>query len=99
MNESLDALVWREHEQWLADRPRLAVERERWSDDDWAAVRLAADAAWDAHRSNLYLYDAEKAVRERHYDRYDARLAFERRHGVEWLLGVLRRTAIERTRR
>jgi hypothetical protein len=94
VNESLDALIWREHAQWLEDRARIAVERERWTDDDWAAARLAADVAWDAHRSNIYLYDAERALREHHYSRVQARLAVEARFGVEWLLGVLERTAL-----
>jgi hypothetical protein len=92
VNESIDAVVWREHEAWLEDHARLAVERERWTDDDWLAVRSAADAAWDAHRRNLYVYDAERALREQHYRRTDARLAFEASHGVEWLRGVLERT-------
>jgi hypothetical protein len=86
------ARVWREHERWLDARARLCTERERWTEDDWAAARRAADAAWDAHRSNLYLYDAERALRERHYDRTHARLAAERSRGTPWLLGVLERT-------
>jgi hypothetical protein len=94
MSESLDARIWRGHEQWLDARRRLAVERERWADADWAAARLAADTAWDAHRSNIYLYDAERALREHHYSRVQARLAVEARFGVEWLLGVLKRTAV-----
>jgi hypothetical protein len=92
----LDARLWREHEQWLDRRARLCVERERWTDEDWATARLAADAAWGAHRSNLYLYDAERALRERHYRRVEARLAAECRLGVEWLLGVLERTTTPR---
>ena len=92
MKESLDARVWREHEQWLERRARLRVERERWTEVDWATARLAADAAWDACPDGLYLYAAEQALRERHYERTHARLAAERRRGVEWLLDVLERT-------
>jgi len=93
MSESVDERVWQEHERWLHRHIRLAVMRERWAEDDWAAVRLAADTAWDAHRSNLYLYDAERALREHQYRRVNARFLAEARHGVEWLLGVLERTA------
>jgi hypothetical protein len=100
MSESLDVRVWSEHEHWLDCRARLAVVRARWTEDDWSAVRLAADAAWDAHPSGLYLYAAETAVREHEYRRIDDRLTRERCHGSEWLLGVLERTAIEeRSRR
>jgi hypothetical protein len=95
VNESIDVLVWREHERWLHDRPCRWIARERWTDADWLAARCAADEAWDRHRSNLYVYDAERALREQHYRRTDARLAFEVSHGVEWLLGVLARTHID----
>jgi hypothetical protein len=84
-------LVWRE--QWLEERARLAVARERWGDDDWNAVRRAADVAWDTHPVGLYIYAAEEACRRRNWDRVEARLAFEAAHGVEWLRGVLERTA------
>lgn len=93
MSAPLDARVWREHEHWLDCRARLAVVRERWREDEWTAVRLAADAAWDDHRSNLYVYDAERALREHQHRRIDERLAFERSHGVDWLTEVLERTA------
>lgn len=94
MNESVDARVWREHECWREEHARLTIERARWTGDDWLAARIAADAAWNRHRSNLYLYDAERALREQHYERTRARLAVEHEHGVEWLTGVLeRRTA------
>jgi hypothetical protein len=81
--------LWREHEEWLRRRARLAVERERWTDEDWTVARALADVAWDAHRANLYLYDAERALREQHYLRTAARLAQEARFDAEWLLGVM----------
>jgi hypothetical protein len=93
MSESLDVRVWAEHEHWLDCRARLAAERARWTEDDWSAVRLAADAAWDAKPNGLYLYVATDALREHEYRRIDERLARERCHGSEWLLGVLARTA------
>jgi hypothetical protein len=97
VSESLDARIWAEHEHWLDCRARLAVVRARWTEDDWSAVRLAADAAWDADPSGLYLYAATDALREHEYRRIDERLARERRFGAEWLLGVLGSTdAIEK---
>ena len=88
----MSELVWREHEEWLRRRARLAVERERWTDEDWTAARALADTTWDAHRSNLYLYDAERALREQHYRRTAARFAREARLDVDWLIGVLEAT-------
>lgn len=85
----LDARVWRDHERWLTRHARAVIERERWGGHEWAEVRRVADAAWNVHRSNLYLYDAERALREYHYRRVEARLAAEAEHGVEWLLGVI----------
>jgi hypothetical protein len=85
-------LVWREHERWRERRARLAVARERWTEEDWRAARRRADVAWDAHRSNLYLYDAEQALREQHYLRTAARLAAEARFDVDWLIGVMEET-------
>jgi hypothetical protein len=93
VSDRLDALVWRDHERWLDDRSRLAVERERWTEEEWTAVRLAADAAWDRHRSNFYIYDAELALREHQHRRIGELLAFEASHGAEWLRRVLERTA------
>ena len=63
--------------------------RGTWTDFDWNAARRLADAAWDAHRSNLYLYDAERALREQHYRRTAARLAAEARLDAGWLIGVI----------
>jgi hypothetical protein len=88
----MSELVWREHEQWVKRHALMLVARERWTDFDWNAARDLADAAWDAHRSNLYLFDAERALREQHYRRTDARLAAEARFDVEWLIGVMRET-------
>jgi hypothetical protein len=93
----LDALIWSEHEAWLRDRPRRWIERERWTDADWLAVRRAADEGWDAN--SYYVYAAEKAVRDRQHERIAAYLAHEASHGTEWLLGVLARTHIEERRR
>ena len=88
----MSELVWREHEQWLKRHALMVVARERWTDEDWNAARRLADAAWDAHRSNLYLYDAERALREHQYRRTAARLEAEARFDVEWLIGVMRAT-------
>jgi hypothetical protein len=90
--------LWRAHEQWREQRALLAVARERWTDEDWTAARRLADAAWDAHRSNLYLYDAERALREQHYRRTAARLAAEARLDLGWLVGVMRATEPRRQR-
>jgi hypothetical protein len=88
---SVDAAVWREHEAWLESRPRLRVERERWRDDDWAAAKQLAVAAWDERE--LFLFVAQRALFEHHCRRVEARLAFEAGHDADWLLGVLERTA------
>lgn len=85
----MSELAWREHEHWRERRARLAVLRERWTDGDWAAARLLADRAWDAHRSGLYLYAAEQGLREQHYLRTAARLAHEARFDIGWLIGVI----------
>jgi len=85
-------LVYREHQEWRKRRSRVARERERWSDADWIAARTLADAAWGAHQANLYVYDAERALREQHYWRTSARFAAEARLDVDWLLGVLEAT-------
>jgi hypothetical protein len=85
----MSELVWREHERWFKRHALMILARERWTDEDWTAARELADTAWDAHRSNLYLYDAERALREQHYRRTAVRLAAEARFGVGWLIGVL----------
>jgi hypothetical protein len=85
----INDLVWREHEGWLEERARLAVERERWTGADWAEARRVADAAWDANPVGLYLYAAEEALREQHYRRTTARLDAEARLDVDWLLGLI----------
>ena len=90
MSDRLSELVWREHECWLADRPRRWAERERWTDADWTCVRLAANATWD--RSSFFVYAVEQAVRERQYERIEQYLSFEREHGTAWLAELLRRT-------
>jgi hypothetical protein len=91
-DERVSELVWREHEQWRQRHTILIVARERWTDEDWTAARELADTAWDAHRSNLYLYDAERALREQHYRRTAARLAAEARLDADWVIGVLKAT-------
>jgi hypothetical protein len=88
----MSELVWREHEWWLERHALLTVARERWTDSDWTAARELADVAWDAHRSNLYLYDAEEALREQHYRRTASRLAAEELFDVDRVIGVLRAT-------
>ena len=90
----IDALVWQKHEEWLQRHARQCVAWHRWTDADWQAARLLADALWDRHRSGLYIFDAERALREQHYDRVAARLAEETRLDVGWLVGVLERTAV-----
>jgi hypothetical protein len=89
--QDLDAVIWREHECWLAGRLRRWAERERWTDADWTAVRLAAERGWDGR--SYFVYTVERAVRERQHERIEQYLAFEREHGIEWLRGVLRGTA------
>jgi hypothetical protein len=98
VSESIDALVWRAHEQWCAERVRRFFDRERWTDADWQAVRLAADQAWDRHRRNFYVYDAERACRERQYERMAARFAAEAAL-TERLKDLLAPTAAERRKR
>jgi hypothetical protein len=88
----VNELVWREHELWLQRHALMLVARERWTDFDWNAARRLADAARDAHRSNLYLYDAERGLREQHYRRTAARLAGEARLDVDWLIRVMEAT-------
>jgi hypothetical protein len=85
----IDQSVWREHERWLQEHARRCVEWHRWGDPDWKTAQAAADALWDRHRSGLYIFDAERALRETHYDRVAAKLAEEVRLDSGWLAGVL----------
>jgi hypothetical protein len=89
----VDRSVWREHERWLEEHACSCVAWHRWSDVDWEAAQAAANALWDRHRSGLYIFDAERALREQHYDRVAARLAEETLLDAGWLAGVLERTA------
>jgi hypothetical protein len=93
MSASLDAAVWREHEAWLERRPRLRVERERWTDADWSAVRSLADREWELSPAGLYVYEAEHALRKHQNWRIDRLLAYEAEHGPAWLAALLERTA------
>jgi hypothetical protein len=93
---SVDAAVWEEHAEWLERRPRLLVERDRWTDGDWDAAKRLAVAAWDEpgrDLSELFVFVAQRALFEHHCYRVDARLAFEASHDPAWLLTVLERTA------
>jgi hypothetical protein len=96
MNTSIATDVWREHEAWLERRPRLRVERERWTEADWDAARALAAAAWDEprrHPCELFVIVAQRALFEHHCRRIEARFAFEAGHDAAWLLAVLERTA------
>jgi hypothetical protein len=96
INVDVDAAVWQEHEAWLERRPRLQVERDRWTDGDWDAAKQMAAAAWDApgrDARELFLFVAQRALFEHHCRRVDARLAVEASHDAAWLLAVLERTA------
>ena len=71
---------------WLAQQE--FVRKELWTEAEWAEARQIADETWGSHRSDLYLYDAENALRELHYRRWQRRWAAE-----EWWLALWRRVA------
>ncbi len=90
----LDVEIWREHEQWLEQRPRRQIERERWTAAEWLAAKQSADAAWVSNPSGLYVYAAEYALRKVAHRRIEKRLAAEAAHGPSWLCGLLERRAV-----
>lgn len=57
---------------------------EQWGTDDWACARALADEYWPAIRHGLYLYEAERAMRDVEYERERRRLEREERWWWEW---------------
>jgi hypothetical protein len=69
LGDLFDEQVWyaRTHvERLLGPHRRVArnIERHYWTDAEWELARVLADDGWRRHPTGLYLYAAERALRE-----------------------------------
>jgi hypothetical protein len=64
LDDPASVQAWNNHAAWLERHRFRDVERHRWSGSDWDFARELADTAWELHPCGLYLYAAERAVRD-----------------------------------